>query len=123
MNETEKFLDSYAIIEILNQKPQYARFASATGVCTAANLVEVAYHLLSETTPERTRLIMDSLRVKVLEIPPDAAVEIAAFRKKHAKKKLSYIDCVGYVVALRNNIPFVTGDKEFEKMPNVEFVK
>ena len=32
-------------------------------------------------------------------------------------------DCVGYVVAKRVGVKFLTGDREFKDMPNVEFVK
>ena len=38
-------------------------------------------------------------------------------------KKLSTIDCVGYSVANRLNIPFLTGDREFADMDNVRFVR
>jgi uncharacterized protein len=38
-------------------------------------------------------------------------------------KKLSTIDCVGYSVANRLNIPFLTGDREFADMDNVQFVR
>jgi len=32
-------------------------------------------------------------------------------------------DCVGYVLAIRNNLKFLTGDEKFENKKNVEFVK
>lgn len=49
-----------------------------------------------------------------------------AARKKDASgqgKKLSTIDCVGYSVANRLKIPFLTGDREFADMGNVQFVR
>jgi len=39
------------------------------------------------------------------------------------RKKLSTIDCVGYAVANRLNVPFLTGDREFADMDNVQFVR
>ena len=39
------------------------------------------------------------------------------------KRKPSYIDCIGYMVAKRLNIKFLTGDKDFEDLDNVKFVK
>jgi len=39
------------------------------------------------------------------------------------KRKFSLIDCVGYSVAESLAIPFLTGDQEFEDLPNVEYVK
>lgn len=32
-------------------------------------------------------------------------------------------DCVGYVVSQRLGMKFLTGDKEFRGLPNVEFVQ
>jgi len=40
-----------------------------------------------------------------------------------AGKKLSTIDCVGYSVACRLDIPFLTGDREFEDIDHVEFIR
>jgi len=45
------------------------------------------------------------------------------FRKKNKKRNLSYTDCIGYVYATENDLIFLTGDKEFENLENVEFVK
>ena len=49
-----------------------------------------------------------------------------AARTKEASgkgKTLSTIDCVGYSVANRLNIPFLTGDPEFADMDNVQFIR
>ena len=32
-------------------------------------------------------------------------------------------DCIGYILAKNIGIKFLTGDKEFENLDNVEFVK
>jgi len=45
------------------------------------------------------------------------------FRALNKKRNLSYVDCIGYIIAKQRNIKFLTGDKEFEYMENVEFVK
>ena len=45
------------------------------------------------------------------------------FKIKNIKRSLSYADCIGYIIALRYGIKFLTGDKEFETLENVEFVK
>ena len=42
---------------------------------------------------------------------------------KYAKRKLSIPDSIGYVMAKRLKIKFLTGDKMFEDLENVEFVK
>ena len=87
------------------------------------HLAEVSYYLLREFSEEKALKITGSLKVKPIEIRESDIVKIASFKKKHSKKNFSYIDCIGYVLALENSLSFVTSDKQFEGMPNVEFVK
>lgn len=123
MKETEYFLDSYAIIEILKSNPDYEKFSEVSAVSTRINLVEVAYHLLRSFSEEKAARILNSLKLKVIEIEESHVYKIAFFRKENAKKKFSYIDCIGYVLAKENSMKFLTGDSQFKNMPNVEFVK
>lgn len=39
------------------------------------------------------------------------------------KLKLSYADALGYHLSLKHKIKFLTGDREFEELENVEYVK
>lgn len=38
-------------------------------------------------------------------------------------KDLSIPDVIGYIIAKRHGVPFLTGDSGFEGFDNVEFVK
>ena len=58
-----------------------------------------------------------------MDISEDVLKEAIKFRKKNKSKNLSYTDCIGYIYALKNNLMFLTGDKEFKDLKNVEFVK
>ncbi|MBI2660858.1 hypothetical protein HYX09_01165, partial [Candidatus Woesearchaeota archaeon] len=49
--------------------------------------------------------------------------EAAKFRLKMKKRNISMTDCIGYVISGKLKVKFLTGDKEFEHLPNVEFVK
>ncbi len=54
----------------------------------------------------------------------DTDIKFAAnFRFDNKKSNLSMADCIGYVVAKRLHVKFLTGDKQFEHFENVEFVK
>lgn len=123
MKENKYFLDSYAIIEILKSNPNYEKFLDASLISSRINLVEVAYHLLESFPKQKAQEIISSLSFSIIEIEEKQVTEIALFRKENSKKKLSYIDCIGYVLAKENNLKFVTGDKEFKDMANVEYVK
>lgn len=117
------FFDSYAIIESMKANPNYERFASETMSTTVMNYAEVYYHLLNEVGEKVAALTMEKLNMQYLEITPEIAREASLFRHKHKKKKLSYVDCLGYVLALKNNLLFLTGDNGFRDISNVEFVK
>ncbi len=45
------------------------------------------------------------------------------FRFINKNKNFSFVDCASYMCAKENNLIFLTGDKEFEDLPNAEFVK
>ncbi|MDO8634166.1 MAG: PIN domain-containing protein [archaeon] len=123
MNEIEYFFDSYAIIEVLKSNPSYQKFSEIIAVSSRINLVEVAYHLLESFGQEEGLKILNSLKIKILEIGEKDVSKIAIFRKQNSQKKFSYIDCIGYVLAKENNLKFLTGDNAFKGMENVEFVK
>ena len=44
------------------------------------------------------------------------------FRLSWKDRGVSITDCVGYIMAKKLGIKFLTGDKEFEKLDGVEFV-
>jgi hypothetical protein len=57
------------------------------------------------------------LQAKAIAIEADDVV--AASRIKRTIKGASYADALGYAMAQRRRIPFVTGDKAFRGLPGV----
>jgi predicted nucleic acid-binding protein len=100
------FFDSYAIV-----------------ITNALHLSEVFYSMLKVIDKEKALKILRNLEMEFIKIDEDIAIEAAIFRKNNSGKKLSYADCIGYVSARKNNLKFLTGDKEFESFEGVEFVK
>ena len=45
------------------------------------------------------------------------------FRVEHKKQNLSMTDCISYIMSKNLGIKFLTGDKQFQNLENVEFVK
>ena len=119
----EYFFDTYAIIELIKGNPKYEFVKDSTIITGVMNLAEVYYALLLENKEEKTDLIIKNLNFQLLNISSDTAIQGALFRYKNKKANFSYIDSVGYILALGNNLIFLTGDKEFENLENVEFVK
>ena len=117
------FFDTYAVIEIIKGNKNYAFFSEKQIITSINNLIETYYHLLREEGEKFAKEIVSKLDITLLEITEEIAFESAYFRYQNRKKKFSYIDCIGYICALKNNMKFLTGDKEFEHLNNVEFVK
>lgn len=117
------FFDSYSIIEVIKGNPKYETYKGNVFITNSLNLAEVFYYLLRELDEETALKIISKLNFEFIDISDDIAIESALFRYKNKSKSLSYADCIGYITALKNNLKFLTGDKEFEKFDNVEFIK
>ena len=117
------FFDSYAILEIIKGNKNYSKFQDETIVSTVLNISEIYYALLLKFGEENSINLINKINFKIIEIPKEIAIEASIFRYKNKKLDLSYIDCIGYILSLKNNIKFLTGDRQFETMDNVEFVK
>ena len=117
------FFDTYAFIEILNGNPNYTKYKTTEIVTSKFNLIELYYIILLRFNKEKADEIYDQLLKYVIYVDDFTIKEAMVFRAKNKSKKLSYIDCIGYIIAKMNNLRFLTGDKQFEKIDNVEFVK
>ena len=117
------FFDSYAIVELIKGNPNYARYINEEVIITIFNLAEIYWAALNDLDEKAADDIYEQYRLSVVDIGDDILKESIKFRKENKKKDLSYTDCIGYIYALRNNLKFLTGDKEFQNLKAVEFVK
>ena len=117
------FFDAYAIIELVSGSPAYAKFIKEPVTITIFNLAEVYYSALNNMDESKAEEVYEKYKCCVVEISDEVLKEAMKFRKKNKKRDLSYSDCIGYVYAFKNRLRFLTGDKEFENLENVEFVK
>ena len=120
------FADSYALIEMLKGNENYRSFESERLITTEFNICEVGF-AVCRNYPTKASPVLKTVRKMVsLQATCDEDYCSGAARRKEASgqgKKLSTIDCVGYSVANRLDIPFLTGDREFADMDNVQFVR
>ena len=123
MEGIKHFFDSYAIIEIVKENKNYLRYIDEEATITIFNLVEIYYSVLGDYPTEKADVVFDNYKDAVVVADDDILKDAIKFRKQNKKKNLSYADCIGYIYALRNDMKFLTGDKEFENIDNVEFVK
>jgi len=122
------FADTYAIIEILKGNESYKQYVNSVLMTTEFNLLEVSYALVRDFGEEAALEILKDIRngfVIINEVKDEDFIKASSIRLKFKKlgKKLSLVDCLGYTLALRFGIKFLTGDYEFKDIENVEFVK
>ena len=123
MDVKNYFFDTYAFYEVIKGNESYKQFSRIGIVTTRLQLMELYYCLLTSHGKKVAEKYFDLLKKYTIDFSDDALKEAMVFRSLNKKKKLSYVDCIGYIIANRMQIPFLTGDKEFEEMSNVLFVK
>ncbi len=121
--EIEYFFDSYAVIEILEKNPSYEKYKNKDLTITIFNLAEIYLSCLDNFNEIELNEIYNEYKSAVVEIDDGTLKEAVKFRKSHKKQNISYADSVGYIYAKRHGMKFLTGDKEFRDLENVEFVK
>ncbi|MBN2067216.1 MAG: PIN domain-containing protein [Candidatus Diapherotrites archaeon] len=121
MSEQAYFFDTYAFFEIIRGNPAYGKYRDASAITTIFNLAELNYGLKKEAGNEKADRITDKYFPLLVEVSAKDLKEAMSLKIKN--KKLSIPDAIGYTTAKSYGVRFLTGDQEFKKMANVEFVK
>ena len=122
------FFDTYALHEMEEGSGNYLQFSKEVGIVTTTlNLMEPYYGYFVKKGMAAAELAFSHFRPFCVEVADEILKEAAAMRAqlkaKSNKSNLSYVDCIGYVLAKKFRVKFLTGDGEFEGLENVEFVK
>ena len=117
------FHDSYAIIELMEGNPSYKPYQDFKIITSILNIGEVYAILLRNEGKNKADEWFRNFNFSLLEILPEDIVNATYFRYINRKKDISITDALGYALSLKHKLKFLTGDKQFENMPNVEFVK
>jgi predicted nucleic acid-binding protein len=123
---TEFFLDSYAIIEYLSGNKKFAPYVDGGNWATSIlQLVEVYYTGLRDQSEDYADRAYLAFRPGMMAIDDrDVKAGMATrLRLKARNLNLSYADALGYEMAKRIGAKFLTGDRVFSGLPEVEFVK
>ena len=123
----ELFADTYALVEILKANPAYEICSQEELVTSEFNMFELAYAMHRDFGRTDALRILQFLRSRIEVIHPEDLdyLNASQFSQSCNKKgkKLSLIDSLGYACSKKLNIPFLTGDREFKDIENVEFIK
>ena len=119
------FLDTYAIIEIATDNPNYRKYAleSTEVITTLFNLIEVHFYYLKNYGQNEADKIYNIVKTIVILIDDSIIKEANRFKHIYLKKRFSFADCIGYVTAKNYKAEFLTGDYAFKSLDNVEFVR
>ena len=114
--------DTYAIMEIINKNKAYEKYLDSDIIINDFIFAELCYNLTKEKHP-LLKETLDKYAQHISHAEPETIRKAMEFRLKWKDRHVSIADCIGFMMAQELEIRFLTGDKEFELMENVEFVK
>ena len=117
------FFDSYALFEIVKGNPSYEPYLNTRLLITKLNLFELYYGLLRTLGEQDADIWVEKYKEFVIDFDISDVKAAAQLRLVFKSEDLSMTDCIGYVLAKKWGVPFLTGDVKFEKKPNVNYIK
>lgn len=123
MNEPAYVFDTYALLEIIEGNPAYLEYMNSRIIITEFILAELCFTLMRKAGVEIGFAYADRLSGFVIPTDKDVIKKAMLFRYENMKRNFSMGDCVGYFLARELGIKFLTGDRQFKGMGNVEFVR
>jgi len=115
--------DTYAVIEILGGNKNYDPYLDKEAIINDFIFAELSYNLIKEKGTEKSNSVLNKYSKFILKIDASIIKNAMAFRHDNRKKDISMTDCIGYFQAKSLGINFLTGDRQFEGLDSVEFVK
>jgi uncharacterized protein len=119
---TKYFFDAYAIIEITKGNSNYKPYLDSEIIINNFTFAELCYAWLKDKKADFNNYSKKYSK-HIASVRPEWIKEAMKFRIKWKDRKVSVPDCIGYIMAKELDIKFLTGNKEFKDLDNVEFVK
>jgi len=111
------------MIEIAKGNQKFEKYLDHNLFTCLYNIYELYYTLLKDFNEKIAREFFYQFKKIAVQIKDEHIFEASRFKLKNYIKKFSYADCLGYAIALDFGIKFLTGDKEFQDLDNVEFIE
>jgi len=121
-NEPSFLFDTYAILEIIGGNINYNFYLDSTIIINDFIFAELCYNLL-QTDKLKVEEYAKKYAPYIFQVEPEWIIEAMGFRIEWKDRGVSMTDCISYIMSKKLGIKFLTGDKEFENLENVEFVK
>lgn len=116
------FFDTHAMIEVSKGTESYAPFRDRPVFAHQSNIYEFIHKRLRDSREHEVRDIVRRMAPNLLEAETDDLFAASRFRMENVSSRLSYVDALGYVLAKKHALRFLTGDRAFKGMENVEYV-
>src|SRR5438874_13761070 len=114
MSGEKFFFDTYALVERQNGSSSYAPYEGAAVFTHQYNLYEFVAAIMRVSDESRARRELALLHPNPLEAENEDLFTASRFRAQHAKRRVSYVDALGYTLARKHDLVFLTGDKAFK---------
>lgn len=119
--EDTYFFDTYALFRIIEGNTNYGKYRDSKAITTIFNLAELNYNLKKEKDKKTADDLTKKYRDFLVEVSLEDLEKAMDLKIKY--KDLSIPDVIGYIIAKKHGIKFLTGDEGFRNFENVEFVK
>ena len=109
----------------LSDNPNYRiYFEENDGFLTKLNLMEISFRTLELHGSEAASQVVKMFSKYLIDFGLADIEDSMKLRLKLKKKgcDISYADALGYFIALKSKVKFLTGDKWFKELESVEFV-
>ncbi|MAG02939.1 hypothetical protein CMI42_06380 [Candidatus Pacearchaeota archaeon] len=117
------FFDTCVLIEIDKGNSKFEDYINDHMIITDLNIMELIFYLLKIEKGEEIEEYVNKFSPFVIEYDHHIIIQAAKMKFKYKSEKLSFTDCIGYLLAKKHNCKFLTSDGKFEDKDNVEFVK
>ena len=115
--------DTYALFEIIGGNSNYSKYLECEIIINDFIFAELCYKFIREGNIKKADFYGAEFARFRKELDADTIKKAMLFRAQNKKRNLSATDCISYMMAAKLNLKFLTGDRQFENMSNVEFVK
>lgn len=121
---TKYFFDTYALVELYKSNPNYAKYKKEIKIIlNKLNVQEFIYFLIREGKDSEVEESFRLLSKFNVDYDNEILIKAAKMKFQYKNEKLSFVDCIGYHLAKKHNVKFLTGDSKFQDKENVEFIK
>lgn len=116
------FFDTYALVSLLEGDPAYRPYRALPVYTHDFQLFELFTAILRDDPTARPLEAANALRPNLLPHAREDLLVASIYKLARSRDRVSYADSLGYILARGHRLRFLTGDRKFEGIENVEWV-